>query len=197
MNLYAYVGNDPVNMIDPSGMISYLVSRPLGHKAGNGSWMPAHHNFIVTGANHLGDMGKHVTVVSFGQLENGNMGRMHDSVYNDDVGHWESLGTKDTTASYRVINAKDSLVLKYANSVTENLKYKLTPNAAGVGANSNSGAGAVASIDGGSTYVDNNAAQPGHTSASKVRFSGKNSDNGMSSGKTKICSGMGAQKGGC
>lgn len=31
---YAYVGNDPVNMIDPTGMISYLVSRPLGADAG-------------------------------------------------------------------------------------------------------------------------------------------------------------------
>ncbi|MCP5433500.1 MAG: RHS repeat-associated core domain-containing protein [Alphaproteobacteria bacterium] len=30
INLYAYVGNDPLNLIDPFGEIAYLISRPTG-----------------------------------------------------------------------------------------------------------------------------------------------------------------------
>jgi hypothetical protein len=173
-----------------------------------------HHNFIVINANYVGDMGEGVQVISYGRLANGNMGRVFQDVNEVDSGHWASLATEETTASYRVINADDSVVLSYVNRLVEDLKYAAIPQGdievLGTrnqwvakrklnDANSNSGAGAVANIsDGGSTSVNNNAAQPGHGQSSRVSFRPKtNSDNGMSGGKTRICSGMGAQKGGC
>ena len=169
MNWYAYVGNDPVNRIDPSGEVSYLVSRPLAKgtaiKKHPGRFR-ANHNFIVTNATELGDPG--ATIISFGRTESGKMGRVGGEVQKADRNHWISLSEKETAATYRLLDASDADVIKIANSVRENSDYNYVPSIQG-GANSNSGAGAVANrSDGGFPFVNNGKSQPGSGVTSRV-----------------------------
>jgi RHS repeat-associated protein len=177
MNWYAYVGNDPVNRIDPSGEVSYLVSRPLGKttaikKHPGRFW--ANHNFIVANATYLGD--PTATIISFGRTESGKMGRVSGEVRKADRNHWISLSEKESSATYRMLNAKDADVIIIANSVLENNDYNYVPSIQG-GANSNSGAGAVANrSDGSFPFVNNGKSQPGSgvtSRVSTVRIRGK------------------------
>jgi uncharacterized protein RhaS with RHS repeats len=55
-NLYGYVGNDPVNQTDPTGMASYLVSRPTGY-------LGQDHMFVIV-VDRLGDRPR--AIYSFG-----------------------------------------------------------------------------------------------------------------------------------
>ncbi|CAB0151896.1 tRNA3(Ser)-specific nuclease WapA [Pseudidiomarina piscicola] len=174
MNWYAYVRNDPVNMIDPSGEKSFLVSRPLSKQQAveshpGGFW--PNHNFIVIYAEYPGD--KNATVISFGKNESGNMGRVYGEVQEADKNHWFSLSDAETGASYRQINASDSSVEYLATSLVEDNEYNYIPEWQG-GANSNTGAGAVAqNADGGAPFVNNGIPQPGSKVTNRVTFKNK------------------------
>jgi RHS repeat-associated protein len=66
MNLYAYVNNDPLNLIDPFGLDSFWVARPLNSFVGSAGFG---HSFIAVDANYPGD--PNAQIISFGQLANG------------------------------------------------------------------------------------------------------------------------------
>ncbi|AXK43553.1 RHS repeat-associated core domain-containing protein [Erythrobacter aureus] len=150
-NLYAYVGNDPVNGVDPTGMDSYMVARQLDSavgKAGIG------HAYIVVDAKYPGD--PNAKVISFGELSNGNMGNVNDpsrasdfskTAHAADQTHWDSL-TKDDAGSFSQIDAKDSTVSAVAGAVLETGDYDIIPGADLFGGapavNSNSAAMGVA-----------------------------------------------------
>ena len=96
-NVYSYASNSPLFWIDPWGLLSYLVSRPAGIGGGI-----AHHNFVVTNANYIGD--PKATVHSFGQNSDLNMGNVGpdgspssvaEQTYADDYAFWTGLGRKD------------------------------------------------------------------------------------------------------
>lgn len=164
-NTYIYVGNDPVNKIDPSGEISYLVSRPLNLP------VKANHNFIVSHAKYLGDPS--ATVHSFGDTGNDTMGRVtadtegfSKGTFQTDTSAWQSLSGDESTTTFRRIDASDSEVGGLAAGVVEGKEYSAVPGLQG-GVNSNSAAVAKAA-DGRATSVDNGRAQPGSKQANKV-----------------------------
>lgn len=139
-NLYAYVGNNPLNAIDPKGEESYIVARPVL------SLPMANHTFIVVNARYPGD--PNATIISFGYSKAGTVDNISDPrnapaterpVAVVDREAWLSLGQKGSNASYARIDAPDSVVAESARQV-DGTK---TPYDA-YGVNSNSAAFAVA-----------------------------------------------------
>ena len=47
LNLYAYVQNNPVNWIDPTGLATYQINRELGGNEPRSTWNPVSHTFIA------------------------------------------------------------------------------------------------------------------------------------------------------
>lgn len=145
INLYAYVGNDPINKIDPSGRDSFLVARPL-------DWtiqMSIGHAFVVTDAKYPGDPNAHI--FSFGKLANGNMGSVNNPARADkmsftahvtDRAAW--LAETENSGTYTKINAPDKTVSAVAGAVLENKPYAYVPALTSNSTNSNSAAFAVA-----------------------------------------------------
>ncbi|MBU1911042.1 hypothetical protein KKG16_01360, partial [Patescibacteria group bacterium] len=116
---------------------SYIVSRPL-HTIGFSS--VASHMFIATDARYPGD--PNANIYSFGKNDDGNVGRMFDGTYKDDVGAWGILrgnfNPEGKAHIYtKVIPANNEQVIKLANSILEQDKYDL------LGPNSNSAAQAI------------------------------------------------------
>jgi len=171
-NRYAYANNNPYKYVDPDGQESFLVSRSLGFTT------LANHNFIVSNAKYLGDPDARVS--SFGDVGNDTMGRVDKNTKgfsagtNDtDMKAWLSLSTKEKSATYRKINAKDSVVDILTDRVDKGLEYSMVPSIQG-GVNSNTGAGAVAKMaDGGSSSVKNGISQPGSEATGRIKFNGK------------------------
>lgn len=172
INLFAYVQNRPINLIDPWGLLSYLVSRSLQGQAGS----YASHNFIVTNANFIGD--PNATVHSFGKNNIGNVGRVNNSTtgfsagtHRTDIAAWNALnGRKKSCQDVSLINAPDAIVDAYANSLIENQDYAAV--AGPFGANSNSAAQAIANRAA-QTYVQTpggSRLSPGAGSWREIRF---------------------------
>lgn len=131
VNLYAYVGSDPVNLADSTGENSYVVARRLSSFVGS---FNVGHSFVVTHARYVGDSSARIH--SFDPLANGRMGNMSDparaagmgkSTRNDDRAAWASL-RRDTTQNIAEIKAPDRTVDAVAGAVKENRPYTLTPN---------------------------------------------------------------------
>ena len=176
LNLYAYVGGDPVNASDPSGLKSYLVSRPL-------SSMPiGNHAFIATNARFPGDT--NATIVSFGPLRNGNTGNVNNPrrasdgaklTHRDDILAFRALKGTQPGITYGQINASDATVLSVSRAVLENRKYSFTPGLKTRSTNSNSAAYAVAykSLEisrGGSIRISPYLIVPGASEFGRVDF---------------------------
>ncbi|ACA88623.1 RHS repeat domain-containing protein [Shewanella woodyi] len=169
MNIYAYVGNDPVNMVDPSGAKSFLVSRRLKLP------VKANHNFIVHHAKYLGD--PNAIIRSYGDVGNDTMGEVYndtkgfsEGTLQNDTAAWLSLSTEGSSVTYRNINASDAAVRKLADSLIGGLEYSALPELQG-GVNSNTAAGAIAEkADDGYPFVNNAVSQPGSTVTNRVNF---------------------------
>ena len=145
INLYAYVNNDPLNQIDPDGRDSFLVARRLDVKPA----INVGHAFIVTHARFPGD--PNGRVVSFGKLENGNMGNVNNAsraaaisatAHATDKAAWAAL--KKDSPTYTQIKAADNTVSAVAGALKENNPYSAVPGPFSSAVNSNSAAFAIA-----------------------------------------------------
>ncbi len=177
-HLYAYVWNDPLNLIDPTGQDSFWVARPLNSSLGS---LGVNHAFIVANAQYPGDPAGQV--ISFGQLANGNMGNVNDttraapisaSTHISDTAAWNSLGAPGSAAAYARINAPDSTVASVANRVSEDNSYYPVPGLTWNSVNSNSAASAVADrsieISGGASMPFSTLLLPGVAQSGRVGF---------------------------
>jgi len=142
VNLYAYGELNPVWLIDPFGLDSYLASRPLG---GNSPFFS--HNFVVSNAEYLGD--PNATVYSYGRNAQGNVGMVDENTqgfslgtHQSDRDAWLALRGDRHTADVLFITDNDATVDDFANRFVEDQRY--SPIAGPFGANSNSGAQAIA-----------------------------------------------------
>jgi len=145
VNLYAYVGNDPLNKVDPSGRDSFLVARPLDLTI----QLNIGHTFIVTDAKYPGD--PNGNVISFGKLENGNMGNVSNSARAADMSATAHATDKAAWAAETrnsgnntKINAPDKTVNAVAGALVENKPYAAVPALNSNTTNSNSAAFAIA-----------------------------------------------------
>ena len=156
INLYAYVNSNPINFIDPLGLSamdnggygsgqgekSYIVSRPLG---GGSEWLS--HNFIVIGADFIGD--PNATVTSHGSNAQGYVGRVDESTtgfsegtYASDRAVWEAfMGESFNNPNLVEIPSSSAEVWAAAEALIENTDYAAF--AGPFGANSNSASQAI------------------------------------------------------
>lgn len=158
MNLYSYVGNDPLNGTDPSGEKSYLGARPVKGSRFN-------HMYTVHNADFVGD--PNATVSSWAPGKTPTSGK-EDALVNQrdvsaatgentqtllfDTNAWLSMTDKNVGVDLQPINASDSTVGAGANATSGHPDYDLFPAISRNGANSNSAAASVANR---ATQADN------------------------------------------
>ena len=171
-NRYAYTMNDPINLIDPDGRESWLVSRPLSPPAG----IAANHMFVLVRNDTTGQVSRfsygpqgHPTKSPGKLVNHAGTGTKTDT---DDAAFAGAfLADRKNAESFGVtaspINASDTDVIAAGNAVNEMLgtpqnpgegapNYNILPDNAGAAsrgdlqANSNSAATAVANIASGS-----------------------------------------------
>jgi len=147
---------------------SFLVSRPLYSPPFN---IASSHMFIVTNARYLGD--PDATIISYGKNEDGNVGRLYDSTYTNDLGAWRLLEqefnpTGIARIEFQIISATSSTVLEIADRLIEHDEYNI------LGSNSNSAAQAIANLASGSVVETpglNNRNAPGYEHFEDIDFS--------------------------
>jgi RHS repeat-associated protein len=178
VNLYAYVGNDPLNKTDPTGEESYLVGRPV---TGTGS----NHMFVVVTDD---DTGKVVQRFSYGP-ETGNVvlpgrlvsvtgsGNSTDLTDAKAFSQYQSSAAAATKAGISVvtINASDSAVLKSGQATDKILGTPNNPGHTGYVALANPLSRSDAANSNSAAYkVANDAVRSENPSASQQRPSGNN-----------------------
>jgi RHS repeat-associated protein len=122
LNLYAYVGNDPVNMFDPSGTDGWLIRRPIRNNV-PAEVARADHMFVVV-ADKLGS--NDATRFSYGPYE-GNLaavtGVQGSDTDEDDAEAWKLLNDPAAAAEAGVrfskINAPDDVIIKVGEQLNE------------------------------------------------------------------------------
>jgi hypothetical protein len=202
MNLYAYVGNDPVNMVDPTGNFGVHIHGWLSFRAARSSGFSFVQSLRVAyravqfdfeagsqDATKSGVAGHAMSVPGQSVAE---AARNHSSLI--------SNATKNGDFGKASHAIQDSFAKGHSNFAVWSGSFR----AGGIG---NGLAHLWHDIFPSSEEMDNayNATVENLSSASgRVQItpssnsgSSGNSENGMSGGKIKICSGMGAQKGGC
>lgn len=151
VNLYAYVANDPVNTVDPTGETGYYVSRAAGGTGG-----AADHGFVIV-ADYPG--GPIKAIFSYtdidGTLQSSRNDTTPDSTFRADVRAWQSVDTdaaQEQGITYNVIDApNDAAIIEAGRAVDATLQggdvgYSALPALTPEGCNSNCGAAAVANI---------------------------------------------------
>jgi hypothetical protein len=198
MNLYAYVGNDPINMLDPSGMATVvnLKAYPLGSIPLAGKFGHAYVQYRDTNTGEVRISRAGPSQSYPGGASAAAINRGYDGVTivagdtpaksNIDNGQAGTVTLSTVTLDVDIGNVKTKLGA--FNASINNTKAEYLPRSQ----NSNTYAGdAFEYVTGQAPSNNSYISTPGLTNTIK------RSDQGMSSGKVKICSGMGAQKGGC
>ena len=126
MNPYGYDGGNPVAIIDPEGLASFLVGRPLQPPLSSLDG----HMYVVAGADCVGD--KKGTVYSYGQKKTWKLGRVRGlqdegflskGTHAADEEHWFKLASNQNSRRAIQIPAVDATVKYFASSVKEDWVY--------------------------------------------------------------------------
>ncbi|OUC16585.1 MAG: hypothetical protein B0A82_00860, partial [Alkalinema sp. CACIAM 70d] len=173
-NLYMYVGLDPANATDPTGMQerqAYVGGRPIGE----GLLRNHGHMYVATNARYPGD--PEARIYSAGPVEGsgarGLLGPLvrsmpGQSINTTDTEHWLSQATDSPQrGGLDVINAPSSIVESVAAGMGGNPDYEATPGLlSNGGCNSNCWVGAV--IDDSEAIAVERGVQPRPTNATDV-----------------------------
>ena len=115
-NFYRYVTNNPVNFVDPSGLLSYQVSRDLEGP------VPASHNFIAV-VNSSG-----VRTYSYGPANGSALSDRLVNVNNAHVGQYDrAMLYLGRDVSFQQINASDEAVNSAAAQLSQALLRTYVP----------------------------------------------------------------------
>jgi hypothetical protein len=120
-NRYTYAANDPVNMWDPDGEKSYLVSRGTGWRfPGKGE---QGHLFVVVVNDETGNIDAQF---SFGP-DKAIGGRLVQQIQGDSIFETDRAAFEDGTGTRVEINASDDAVMKSGEAVASALGTKENP----------------------------------------------------------------------
>lgn len=198
MNLYAYVGNDPVNMIDSKGMFGQHIERAfygnvqplrteflLQSAAGEVAFKNAMDNLpiAVAGLNAISftaDMVA-VTAMLFGQIEVAAPAKAIGSAAGMEAAAGEAILSKQSIAKALAIEGAGSLI---GGKIVGTIGTVATGLARDERKNIVQGAAQTADVIASKSISDS-------------LKSASNSESGMSGSVYKVCSGMGAQADGC
>ncbi|NNC72306.1 MAG: hypothetical protein HKN78_05455, partial [Sphingomonadaceae bacterium] len=151
MNLYTYVSNDPINIIDPTGETGYYISRAAGNTAGL-----ADHGFVVV-ADYPG--GPIRAIFSYTDINGSLMSSRNDtdslSTFQTDLRAWSAVDTPEALEkgiTFNIIDAaNDDAIIDAGRDIDTSLQggdmgYSSIPALTPSGCNSNCAAAAVANI---------------------------------------------------
>jgi hypothetical protein len=208
INLYTYVGNDPLNVTDPTGMNRHFIgqeksiwARMFGFDdtAQAEAAFDEAHTITRETAHSLGGLASlGLTVGAFTPCSAGcaagalaiDLSMSADHVAN---GEFAEAGMElIPSVAGEIVGATLKLTKATSSEITQKIK-------AGVNAVLNR-AGAALGGDGATAASSASPSAAGSSttnSSNSNRNSSRNSDRGMSGGNVRICSGMGAEKGGC
>jgi hypothetical protein len=194
MNMYAYVGNDPVNKFDPTGMWSQSYANSLRQHQGF-TYTPALVQSMIHGqrmdsANVLKDVSDIAAYVAAGSAL---FGAEPVALAASGVFAGANL------AAGAISPDKGSLAIATAEELTGkavSIKMTALSEAAGAVTGKVMSQEARANIGGAVSELSGEVSSDAMAEQLKSN-SATNAENGMSGSVVKICSGMGAQQGGC